>query len=65
MFTAEPCELYCADTDDTVIVPWGESVLDGTPCNVGTRDMCIAGICKVRVKKPNLFFYYFNRKITA
>ncbi|KAJ9585999.1 hypothetical protein L9F63_020363, partial [Diploptera punctata] len=43
---AEPCELYCADTDDTVIVPWGESVLDGTPCNVGTRDMCISGICK-------------------
>lgn len=42
----EPCELYCADTDDTVIVPWGESVLDGTPCNVGTRDMCINGICK-------------------
>lgn len=44
----EPCELYCTDTDDTVIVPWGESVMDGTPCNVGTRDMCINGICKVR-----------------
>jgi hypothetical protein len=43
----EPCELYCADADDTVIVPWGDSVMDGTPCNVGTRDMCINGICKV------------------
>ncbi|XP_021933903.1 A disintegrin and metalloproteinase with thrombospondin motifs 7-like isoform X2 [Zootermopsis nevadensis] len=42
----EPCELYCTDTDDTVIVPWGDSVIDGTPCNVGTRDMCISGICK-------------------
>ncbi|XP_046737583.1 A disintegrin and metalloproteinase with thrombospondin motifs 7 [Diprion similis] len=43
---SEPCELYCTDTEESVIVPWGESALDGTPCNVGTRDMCIAGICK-------------------
>ncbi|XP_063991200.1 A disintegrin and metalloproteinase with thrombospondin motifs 7-like isoform X2 [Diachasmimorpha longicaudata] len=42
----EPCELYCTDTNESVIVPWGESALDGTPCNVGTRDMCIAGICR-------------------
>ncbi|PNF40674.1 hypothetical protein B7P43_G03792 [Cryptotermes secundus] len=42
----EPCELYCADADDTVIVPWGDTVMDGTPCNVGTRDMCISGICR-------------------
>ncbi|XP_014473812.1 PREDICTED: A disintegrin and metalloproteinase with thrombospondin motifs 7-like [Dinoponera quadriceps] len=42
----EPCELYCTDTDESVIVPWGEAALDGTPCNVGTRDMCIAGICR-------------------
>lgn len=42
----EPCELYCTDTEESVIVPWGEAAYDGTPCNVGTRDMCIAGICK-------------------
>ncbi|XP_077275521.1 A disintegrin and metalloproteinase with thrombospondin motifs 7 isoform X1 [Temnothorax americanus] len=42
----EPCELYCTDTDESVIVPWGEAALDGTPCNVGTRDICIAGICR-------------------
>ncbi|KAF7997831.1 hypothetical protein HCN44_009229 [Aphidius gifuensis] len=42
----EPCELYCTDSKQTVIVPQGEAVLDGTPCNVGTRDMCIAGICR-------------------
>ncbi|XP_032687122.1 A disintegrin and metalloproteinase with thrombospondin motifs 7-like isoform X2 [Odontomachus brunneus] len=42
----EPCELYCTDTDESVIVPWGEAALDGTPCNVGARDMCIAGICR-------------------
>lgn len=46
-FTGEPCELYCTDTEESVIVPWGEAALDGTPCNVGTRDMCIAGICRV------------------
>jgi hypothetical protein len=48
LLVAEPCELYCADADDTVIVPWGDTVMDGTPCNVGTRDMCISGICRVR-----------------
>ncbi|XP_012281942.2 A disintegrin and metalloproteinase with thrombospondin motifs 7 [Orussus abietinus] len=42
----EPCELYCTDSEERVIVPWGEAALDGTPCNVGTRDMCIAGICR-------------------
>ncbi|XP_014231082.1 A disintegrin and metalloproteinase with thrombospondin motifs 7 [Trichogramma pretiosum] len=42
----EPCELYCTDSEERIIVPWGEAALDGTPCNVGTRDMCIAGICR-------------------
>ncbi|KAI4488514.1 hypothetical protein M0802_011554 [Mischocyttarus mexicanus] len=42
----EPCELYCTDIEESVIVPWGEAALDGTPCNVGSRDMCIAGICR-------------------
>lgn len=45
----DPCELYCTDTDDTVIVPWGDAAADGTPCNIGTNDMCIAGICKVEL----------------
>ncbi|XP_055689829.1 A disintegrin and metalloproteinase with thrombospondin motifs 7 [Lutzomyia longipalpis] len=44
--TQEPCKLYCTDTDDTVIVPWGASAADGTPCNLGTNDMCISGICR-------------------
>lgn len=48
-FLDEPCELYCTDIEDTIIVPWGESVIDGTPCNLGTRDMCIAGICRVNI----------------
>ncbi|XP_022900466.2 A disintegrin and metalloproteinase with thrombospondin motifs 7 [Onthophagus taurus] len=41
----EPCELYCSDINDTVIVSWGVA-LDGTPCNVGRRDICISGICR-------------------
>ncbi|KRT86067.1 hypothetical protein AMK59_1874, partial [Oryctes borbonicus] len=41
----EPCELYCSDVNDTIIVPWGLA-LDGTPCNVGSRDVCISGICR-------------------
>lgn len=44
---AEPCELYCSDEKDTIIVPRGGAAKDGTPCRVGTRDMCIGGICKV------------------
>jgi len=55
LHVAEPCELYCTDTDDTLIVPWGDSVMDGTPCNVGTRDMCINGICKVSISSNALY----------
>lgn len=44
----DPCELYCTDSDDTLIVPWGDSAADGTPCTIGKNDMCISGICRVR-----------------
>lgn len=42
-----PCRLFCTDVDDTIIANWGETVLDGTPCTLGTNNMCIDGICKV------------------
>uniref|UniRef100_A0A182NR21 Peptidase M12B domain-containing protein n=1 Tax=Anopheles dirus TaxID=7168 RepID=A0A182NR21_9DIPT len=42
----EPCELYCSNTEDTMIVPFGDTAADGTFCNLGTNDMCIAGICR-------------------
>lgn len=48
-FTDDPCELYCTDSEDTLIVPWGDSASDGTPCNIGTNDMCISGICRVSI----------------
>lgn len=38
--------MYCTDSEDTVIVPWGDTAADGTPCNLGTNDMCISGICR-------------------
>lgn len=48
-FSDDPCELYCTDSEDTLIVPWGDSAADGTPCNIGTNDMCISGICRVSI----------------
>ncbi|XP_058060876.1 A disintegrin and metalloproteinase with thrombospondin motifs 7 [Anopheles bellator] len=42
----EPCELYCSNAEDTMIVPFGDTAADGTPCNLGTNDMCIGGICR-------------------
>lgn len=47
-----PCRLFCSDVDDTIIANWGETVLDGTPCTLGTNNMCIDGICKVSSGKP-------------
>ncbi|XP_061390708.1 A disintegrin and metalloproteinase with thrombospondin motifs 12-like isoform X1 [Musca vetustissima] len=41
-----PCKLYCNDVDDTIIANWGDMVLDGTPCTLGTNNMCIDGICR-------------------
>ncbi|XP_028896402.1 A disintegrin and metalloproteinase with thrombospondin motifs 7 isoform X3 [Zeugodacus cucurbitae] len=41
-----PCKLLCTDVDDTLIANWGDTVKDGTPCGVGTKNMCIDGICK-------------------
>lgn len=41
IITDEPCELYCTDSDDTMILPFGDAAADGTPCNIGSNDMCI------------------------
>lgn len=44
--THDPCKLYCTDKDDTLIHAF-DIAEDGTSCNIGSNDMCIAGICKV------------------
>lgn len=41
--------LYCT-TDfagEGLIMSWNRHVVDGTPCNIGSQDMCINGMCKV------------------
>ncbi|RZF40788.1 hypothetical protein LSTR_LSTR009273 [Laodelphax striatellus] len=44
--TSEPCQLFCTDADETVIMPMGVEVKDGTPCRLSRNDMCIAGLCR-------------------
>ncbi|XP_063585364.1 A disintegrin and metalloproteinase with thrombospondin motifs 7-like [Penaeus indicus] len=41
-----PCELQCKPDDEFYSVKLAEVVADGTPCKLGTRDMCINGMCK-------------------
>jgi hypothetical protein len=41
-----PCKLYCTDKDESLIHDF-DIAEDGTPCNLGKNDMCIAGICRV------------------
>ncbi|CAO1378309.1 unnamed protein product [Diamesa serratosioi] len=42
----DPCKLYCTNVEDTIIQAFGDSAGDGTPCNIGTNDMCIGGVCR-------------------
>lgn len=57
-YADDPCELYCTDSEDTLIVPWGDSAADGTPCTIGRNDMCISGICRVSLSFLALHEYY-------
>lgn len=41
-----PCELQCKPDNEFYSVKLEEIVADGTPCKLGTRDMCINGMCK-------------------
>ncbi|GAB6026415.1 ADAM metallopeptidase with thrombospondin type 1 motif [Chamberlinius hualienensis] len=41
-----PCQLHCKPDDDYYSVMLAEMVENGTPCNPGTRDMCISGKCR-------------------
>lgn len=45
-----PCQLHCKPEGQFFSVMLSDSVVDGTPCNPGTRDMCINGVCRVRMK---------------
>lgn len=43
------CELNCEAKNRDMTVTLNETMIDGTPCRAGTRDMCIAGKCTVSV----------------
>lgn len=53
--TAEnPCELNCMPRGENFYYRHRASVVDGTPCHPGRRDICVDGVCKVsRVKNNN------------
>lgn len=47
--TAEnPCELNCMPRGENFFYRHRSSVVDGTPCHPGRRDVCVEGVCKVR-----------------
>ncbi|CAL4068988.1 unnamed protein product, partial [Meganyctiphanes norvegica] len=41
-----PCSLHCKPDNEFYSVELKSSVVDGTPCRPGTRDMCINAVCK-------------------
>ncbi|KAB7499665.1 A disintegrin and metalloproteinase with thrombospondin motifs 7 [Armadillidium nasatum] len=41
-----PCQLHCKPDNEFYSVELKDSVIDGTPCKPGRRDMCIHGVCK-------------------
>ena len=45
-----PCQLHCKPQGHFFSVMLSDSVIDGTPCNPGTRDMCINGVCRVNTQ---------------
>lgn len=48
--TAEnPCELNCMPRGENFFYRHRRAVVDGTPCHPGRRDVCVDGVCKVRL----------------
>lgn len=43
-----PCELNCMPRGENFYYRHRSAVVDGTPCHPGRRDVCVAGVCKVR-----------------
>ncbi|XP_045057934.2 papilin isoform X2 [Desmodus rotundus] len=41
------CELTCIPKGENFYYKHREAVVDGTPCEPGTRDVCVDGICRV------------------
>ncbi|CAG9772555.1 unnamed protein product [Ceutorhynchus assimilis] len=43
---SKPCALYCVN-EENVLSMLEAVVKDGTPCKLGTRNMCISGVCRL------------------
>ncbi|XP_067098173.1 papilin b, proteoglycan-like sulfated glycoprotein [Osmerus mordax] len=43
---ANPCELNCVPRGQNFFYRHRPTVVDGTPCYVGRRDICIEGVCR-------------------
>ncbi|CAL8283873.1 unnamed protein product [Lota lota] len=41
-----PCELNCMPRGENFFYRHRSSVVDGTPCHPGRRDVCVGGVCK-------------------
>nr|XP_033499141.1 papilin [Epinephelus lanceolatus] len=41
-----PCELNCIPRGENFFYRHRSSVVDGTPCHPGRRDVCVEGVCK-------------------
>lgn len=52
-----PCVLYCINEKNTY-VKLAPAVKDGTPCEAGTKNMCIGGVCRVKI----YFYLLYDNK---
>ncbi|XP_054159564.1 A disintegrin and metalloproteinase with thrombospondin motifs 7-like [Oppia nitens] len=43
---ATPCELYCKPEGKSFSIRLSDTVIDGTPCRRGSKDMCVNGMCR-------------------
>ncbi|XP_063874225.1 A disintegrin and metalloproteinase with thrombospondin motifs 7-like isoform X1 [Scylla paramamosain] len=46
LYQSSPCQLDCKPDNEFYSVKLLDSVVDGTPCKPGTKNMCINGRCK-------------------
>ena len=47
IYTDTPCQLHCKPKEKFFSVMLKDTVIDGTPCTPGTKNMCISGKCMV------------------
>lgn len=49
----DPCALTCQAKGAGFVVVLAPMVKDGTPCKEGSKDVCVNGLCKVRMLTPH------------